>query len=115
MLAACRGAASEGGIIIGILPGDSTKSANPYVNIPIATGLGEARNVLIVKTAQAVIAIGGEYGTLTEIALALKSKKPVVGLNTWSVQKNGRKVNSIVMARDPGDAVEKAIKLAGDQ
>ena len=113
MEAACRGAASEGGITIGILPGENTKSANPYVKIPIATGLGEARNVLIVKTAQAVIAVGGEFGTLSEIALALKSNKPVIGLRTWSLHKKGHEVKSIIKAKDPIDAVEKAIKLAG--
>jgi uncharacterized protein (TIGR00725 family) len=113
MEAACRGAVSEGGLTIGILPGDSKESANPYVNIPIITGLAEARNVLIVKTAQAVIAVGGEYGTLSEIAFALKCEKPVIGLNTWSLHKKGRQVKSIIVAKDPVDAVEKAVKLAG--
>jgi uncharacterized protein (TIGR00725 family) len=113
MEAACRGAVSEGGITIGILPGDNTKLANPYVEIRIATGLGEARNLAIVKTAQAVIAVGGEYGTLSEIAFALKSNKPVIGLHTWSLHKKGHEVKSIIEAKDPVDAVEKAIKLAG--
>src|SRR4030042_7032865 len=70
MEAVCRGAAAEGGLTIGILPGDSPRDANPYVKIPIVTGLGYARNSIVVKSPQAVIAVGGSYGTLSEIAFA---------------------------------------------
>ena len=70
MEAACKGASSEGGVTIGILPGDNPKTANPYVQIPIVTGIGYARNIIVVRTARAVIAIDGSYGTLSEIAHA---------------------------------------------
>ena len=112
MEAVCRGAAIESGLTVGILPGDDPSMANRYVQIPIATGTGFARNIAVVKSAQAVIAIAGEYGTLTEIAFALKSNIPVVGLNTWSISRNGREDTSIVIAEDAVDAVEKAISLA---
>ena len=112
MEAACRGAAIESGITVGILPGSDPASANPYVHIPIATGIGEARNVAVVKSAQAVIAIDGDYGTLTEIAFALKSGIPVIGLNTWSMSRKGQEDKSIIPAEDAVDAVEKAISLA---
>jgi uncharacterized protein (TIGR00725 family) len=112
MEAACRGAAIESGITIGILPGDDPAMANPYVNIPIASGVGFARNIAVVKSAQAVIAIDGDYGTLTEIAFALKSGISVIGLKTWSMSRNGQEDKSIIKADDAVDAVEKAISLA---
>lgn len=112
MEAACRGASSEGGVTIGILPGESRQAANPYVQFPIVTGIGYARNVAVVKSAQAVIAIGGSYGTLSEIAHALQSGIPVIGLNTWSFSKNGQEDNSIIPAQDPAEAVNKALNLA---
>lgn len=112
MEAACRGAKAKGGLTIGVLPGTSRHDANPYVDIPIVTGMGEARNVIIVRTAQAVIAVDGEYGTLSEIAHALKMGKPVVGLNTWELAKAGREVRDIVVAKSPEEAVEKALALA---
>ena len=111
MAAACRGATLAGGLTIGILPGDSRRSANPYVQIPIVTNLGEARNVIVVKTAQAVIAIGGGYGTLSEIGHALKNNIPVVGLNTWQLFRDGIPEAAIITAKDPSDAVHKAISL----
>ncbi len=111
MEAACRGATLAGGLTIGILPGDSRRSANPYVQIPIVTNLGEARNVIVVKTAQAVIAIGGGYGTLSEIGHALKNNIPVVGLNTWQLFRDGIPEAAIITAKDPADAVHKAISL----
>jgi len=115
MEAVCKGAAIESGLTIGVLPGDSLLSANPYVHIPIATGLGEARNIVIVKSAQTIIAIGGDYGTLSEIAFALKHGIPVIGLNTWSFSRNGREDNSLIRAEDAVEAVEKAIALAKEQ
>ena len=115
MEAACRGASSEGGVTIGILPGDSPKAANPYVQIPIVTGIGYARNISVVKSAQAVIAVGGSYGTLSEIAHALQGDIPVIGLNTWALSRNGQQDNSIIPAQNPAEAVNKALDLAEDQ
>jgi uncharacterized protein (TIGR00725 family) len=112
MREACKGASSEGGTTVGILPGNSSRAANPYVQIPIVTGLGEARNVIVVKSAQAVIAIGGSYGTLSEIGHALKNDIPVIGLNTWSLSRNSRQDKSIIPAQNPTEAVDKALDLA---
>jgi uncharacterized protein (TIGR00725 family) len=109
MAAVCKGASSEGGVTIGILPGGSRHAANPYVQIPIVTNLGEARNVVLVKSAEAVIAIGGGYGTLSEIGHALRNGIPVVGLNTWSLSRNDQSDDSIILAQDPAEAVNKAI------
>ena len=109
MEAACRGASSEGGVTIGILPGDKPQAANPYVQIPIVTGIGYARNIAVVKSAKAVIAIGGSYGTLSEIAHARQSGIPVIGLNTWSLSRNGQPDNSIIPAQNPTEAVNKAL------
>ncbi|GAH51987.1 unnamed protein product, partial [marine sediment metagenome] len=111
MEAACKGAQSEGGVTIGILPGENRQAANPYVQIPIVTGIGYARNVAVVKSAQAVIAIGGSYGTLSEIGHALRSGIPVIGLNTWSLSRNGQQDNSIILAQNPTEAVNKALNL----
>ena len=112
MEAACKGANSGGGVTIGILPGGNRKAANPYVQIPIVTNLGEARNVVVVKSAQAVIAIGGGYGTLSEIGHALRNGIPVIGLNTWSLSRNGQSDSSIIIAHSPDEAVSKALNLA---
>ncbi len=112
MEAACRGASAEGGVTIGILPGDSPETANPYVQIPIATSIGYARNIAVVKSAQAVIAIGGSYGTLSEIAHALQSNIPVIGLKTWALSRNGQLDNSIILVQNPVEAVNKALNLA---
>jgi len=111
MEAACKGASAGGGVTVGILPGDNRQTANPYVQIPIVTGLGHARNVIVVKSAQAVIAVGGSYGTLSEISHALQNGIPVIGLNTWSLSRNGQPDNSIITAQDPAEAVKKAINL----
>jgi len=112
MESACRGAKSKGGLTIGILPGQDPSTANPWVDIPVATGIGEARNVAVVKSAHAVIAIGGRYGTLSEIAYALKSNIPVIGLNTWSLLRNGREDDSIIEVKNAIEAVDKAISFA---
>ena len=112
MEAACRGANSEGGITIGVLPGENRQTANPYVQIPIVTGMGYARNVVVVKSAQAVIAVGGSYGTLSEISHALQSGIPVIGLNTWALSRNNQQDNSIIVAQTPVEAVDKALNLA---
>jgi len=84
MEGAARGAFENGGVTVGILPGPDRLQANPYISIPIVTDLGHARNILIVRTADVLIAISGGYGTLSEISIALKLKKPVIGLQTWS-------------------------------
>src|SRR4051794_36981641 len=105
MEAACRGAKSAGGTTVGILPGDDRAHANDYVDVALATGFGEARNALVVRAVDALIAVGGEYGTLSEIALALKAGKPVVGIGTWDL-------DPIVSVQSSAEAVERALGLA---
>jgi uncharacterized protein (TIGR00725 family) len=113
MEAACRGAKSAGGLTIGVLPSRDRRDANPYVDIPIVTGMREARNIIVVSSAQSVIAVSGGYGTLSEIAHALKLGIPVVGLGTWQLSKDGwDQQRDIVVATDPADAVQKALTLA---
>lgn len=113
MEAACRGAKSAGGLTVGILPGDDRRSANPHVDVPVVTGMGHARNAIVVMTAQAVIAVDGSYGTLSEIALALQNGTSVIGLGTWALSLHGQADRSIIQAQDAEDAVEKAIAAAG--
>ena len=84
MKAASQGAKSAGGLVIGILPGDSAQQANEFVDVPIVTGMGEARNVIIARTAHGLIALPGEAGTLSEIALGLKFGKPIAAIGAWS-------------------------------
>ena len=112
MEAVCRGAKSAGGTTIGILPGDDPYVANRWVDVPICTGLGYARNVIVVKTGRAVIAVGGAFGTLSEIGHALGDGIPVVGLRTWSLARDGEEDGSIMIAKDPADAVDKALTAA---
>lgn len=101
---ASKGAKSVGGITVGILPQNHTKDANPNIDIPLATGFGEGRNVIIARTADAIIAVGGEYGTLSEIAFGLKMGKPVIGIGTWDIK-------GTIKAKNAEDAVEKAFEL----
>jgi uncharacterized protein (TIGR00725 family) len=115
MEAACKGASGADGLTIGILPGDNRRAANPYVQIPIVTGMGYARNVAVVKSSQAVIAIDGSYGTLTEIGHTLQSGIPVIGLGTWEISIDGKADKNIIIAQSPKEAVDKAIKLIKDQ
>jgi len=103
MEAACRGAQREGGLTIGVLPGSDPAEANPYVAIPLATGLGSARNYVIVTAAAALIAIAGEYGTLSEIGFALRQGKRVVGLRSWEIP-------GMVKAQTPQEAVSLALE-----
>jgi len=103
MEAACRGASGAGGTTIGILPGTDRSAANPFVEVAIPTGLGEARNALVVRAADALIAIGGAYGTLSEIAFALKAGKRVVGLGTWDI-------DGVEAADSPEAAVETVLR-----
>ncbi len=106
MEAVCRGAAQAGGLTVGMLPGADADEANPWVQIAIPTGLGEARNALVVRAGAGVIAVGGEYGTLSEIALALKWGKPVAGLGTWDIA-------GVYTAADPADAVNHVLGVMG--
>lgn len=109
MEAACRGAKSAGGTTIGILPGDDPADANRWVDFPICTGMGYARNVIVVKSGRAVIAVDGAFGTLSELGHALGDGIPVVGLETWVLARNGRVDQSIIVADSPVDAVDKAL------
>jgi uncharacterized protein (TIGR00725 family) len=104
MEAACRGAQEAGGTTVGILPG--TEGGNPYLGITIRTGLGVARNVVVVLSADAVIAIGGKYGTLSEIAVALKAGRPVYGIDSWEIE-------GVTACASPEDAVGRAVQGRG--
>jgi hypothetical protein len=104
MEAASRGAKAGGGLTVGILPQNDSKEANQFIDIPIVTGLGIGRNVIIARTANALIAVGGEYGTLSEIAFALQMGKPVVGIKTWDIK-------GVVAVENAADAVERVFAL----
>ena len=108
MEAASKGAKSVGGTTVGILPGFNPNEANSYIDIPIVTGLSHGRNLIIVRTSQTLIAIGGQYGTLSEIAFALKLNKPIVGLFTWEIS------SEIILTQDPIDAVKRAMDLINE-
>ena len=114
MAAACEGARRAGGLTIGILPGNSRTEANPWVDIALPTGLGEARNTLVVRCARAVIAIGGEFGTLSEIAFALKLGIPVIGLDTWELSKHGVVVPAVRSVTTAAAAVATALDVIGE-
>ena len=106
MEAACKGAKSANGLTIGVIPGFSARDANPYVDVPVITGMSHARNIIVVRTSNAIIAIGGGYGTLSEIAFALRLGVPIIGLNTWEVS------SEIKTASTPKEAVKLAYNLA---
>ena len=110
MEAACRGAKEAGGTTVGILPGHDRAAANPHVDVAIATGLGEARNALVVRAADALIAVGGGFGTLSEIALGLKSGKPVIGIGSWELTRGGVAEGALVEAGDAREAVRLAFE-----
>jgi uncharacterized protein (TIGR00725 family) len=115
MEAVCRGAKSAGGTTIGILPGHTASNANKYVDIPIVTGMGYSRNVIVVHSGSAVIAIGGAYGTLSEIGHALSESIPVISLKSWPLSLNGDGQaidGDMIQASDPVDAVDKALAAA---
>ena len=112
MEAACRGASTAGGLTLGILPGRDRRDANPHVQVAVPTGLGEARNALVVRAADAVVAVGGAYGTLSEIALALKSGTPVVGLHTWELARSGKPDEGVVAVDSAAAAARTALDLA---
>lgn len=115
MRAASRGALGAGGETIGILPGADPSEANEYVRTPIATGLGVVRNLVVVTSSDAVVAIGGRHGTLSEIALALRMGRSVVALSSWRLESDQRMTGPRMhRARDPRDAVAMALRLAQD-
>jgi len=99
MEGAAKGCVEAGGMTVGILPGLDRTSANPHINIAVPTGLGDGRNLLIIRSSDAVVALSGGYGTLSEIALALKANKPVIGLETW------KDIPGVRYAGDPLEAV----------
>lgn len=113
MEAVCRGAKETGGTTIGILPGREHGTANSWVDVPILTNMGYARNAIVVYTGRAVIAVDGAYGTLSEIGHALGVGIPVIGLETWTLFRDGGADTGIIPAKDPIDAVEKALQAAG--
>jgi uncharacterized protein (TIGR00725 family) len=106
MAAVCHGATSTGGTAVGILPGHDRAAGNEWLTVAIPTGLGELRNGLVIRSADAVIAVGGTYGTLSEVALALKTGVPVIGLRTWEI-------DGIERVDSPGEAVDRALRRAG--
>jgi uncharacterized protein (TIGR00725 family) len=112
MEAACQGAYENDGVTIGILPSDDTYEANPYVQVPVATGFGVGRNIVIARTADVLIAVGGSYGTLSEIALALNLGKRVVHLESWDLDQAGAvDADLYVRAETPEEAVERALEF----
>jgi uncharacterized protein (TIGR00725 family) len=113
MAAACRGAKARGGLTVGVLPGTDRSVANPWVDVAIPTGMGEGRNALVVRSGAVVIAVGGEYGTLSEIALALRAGIPVIGVSTWSLTRpSGARDTGIVPIDDAAEAATVALRLA---
>lgn len=112
MEGACRGAQAAGGTTVGILPGGDRGAGNAYLDIAVATGLGEARNTVVVRAADAVIAVGGEWGTLSEIAFAMKIGTPVIGLGTWDLRRAGATAAGVVVVTSPTAAVEQALAHA---
>ncbi|MBN1106217.1 MAG: TIGR00725 family protein [Deltaproteobacteria bacterium] len=105
MEAAAKGCKEAGGTTVGILPGLVREAANPHITIPLATGLGEGRNILVVRASDALIAIAGGYGTLSEIAFGLKLEKPVIGLDTW------KDIRGVQYASSPEEAVQMVIRV----
>jgi uncharacterized protein (TIGR00725 family) len=106
MNAAARGAGSAGGVSIGILPGDDRGVASQHLTVAVATGFGEARNAIVARTSDAVIAVGGEFGTLSEIALALKMGSPVIGIGTWELGRDDLDRDPIVRVNDVDEAMQ---------
>jgi uncharacterized protein (TIGR00725 family) len=113
MEAASRGAAAAGGTVLGVLPTTDSADANPYVTHVIATGIGHARNLAVVASGDAVIAIGGEWGTLSEIAFARRLERPVIALRSWSLDNRAGLDPDITEAEAPEEAVRSALSAAG--
>jgi uncharacterized protein (TIGR00725 family) len=114
MEASARGAKEAGGITIGILPGACATEANPYIDIPIVTDLGNGRNIINILTSQAVIAVHGSYGTLSEIALAMKCGTPVVSLGSWELSAPGGEEHPLIRAHSAEEAVAVALNLIAE-
>jgi uncharacterized protein (TIGR00725 family) len=112
MEAACRGAIGAGGWTVGFLPGAEAGAGNLYLSLAVPTGLGEGRNVLVVRAGQALIAIGGGYGTLSEIALGLKMSRRVIGLSTWAATAPHGEAAGVLQAHTPEEAVTLALAAA---
>lgn len=109
MEGAAKGAKGAKGITVGILPGDSKEEANPYIDIPIVTYMGEARNLVVIRSSDAVIALPGKYGTLSELSFALKLEKPVAGITTWDISEK------IIKVKDPREAVKSVLDLVSEK
>ena len=114
MEAACRGSTQVGGFTIGILPGIDPRKGNPYLTVVIPTGLGHARNALVVQAGQVIIAIGGGYGTLSEIGMALKSSRRVIGLGTWQATNADGQSLGLVVVQTPEEAVNLALEACSN-
>jgi uncharacterized protein (TIGR00725 family) len=112
MEAVCRGARAAGGTTVGLLPGLDRSDANPYLSVSVPTGLGQGRNLLLVRSSDALVAVGGGFGTLSEIALALRTGVPVVGLATWSLQLEAKPVEAFPVAGDADTAARLALEAA---
>src|ERR671914_389350 len=112
MAAVCRGAQSTGGTTVGLLPGLDRGEGNPHLTISVPTGLGQGRNLLLVRSSDALIAVGGGFGTLSELAIALRTGTPVIGLATWSLQLEGQQVDAFPVADDPDTAARLALEAA---
>ena len=110
MEAACRGASAAGGMTLGILPGADRAAANAYVEVCLATGMGEARNALVARAADGLVAVGGEWGTLSEIALARKAGKPVATLWSWELARAGGPAEGVAVCDSPAQAVEAVLR-----
>jgi uncharacterized protein (TIGR00725 family) len=109
MEGAAKGAKEAKGITIGILPGNSKEEANPYIDMPIVTGIGEGRNLMVIRSSDAIIALPGKYGTLSEISFAVKLEKPIVGISTWDISER------ILKSKDPKEAVKLALDQIGEE
>ncbi len=112
MQAAARGAKRGGGLTLGILPTGNKADANPYIDVPVATAMSTSRNLIIVRTADALIAINGSYGTLSEMAHAFDQGKPVFALHTWPMDKAGVEPGLFVPVATPREAVDRALEFA---
>jgi uncharacterized protein (TIGR00725 family) len=112
MEAVCRGARSAGGVTVGLLPGLDRGEGNPHLSVSVPTGMGQGRNLLLVRSSDALVAVGGGFGTLSEIALALRTGIPVIGLGTWSLRLDGQPVPAFPVAGDAGSAAAQALEAA---
>jgi uncharacterized protein (TIGR00725 family) len=111
---AARGAQAAGGLTIGLLPGEDPDDANAYIDVAIATGLGHARNAILARTADGVVALGGGLGTLSEIALALRNRRPTIGIKTWRFDRVGRTEPALPVAENPTEALDWLFAQMGD-